>query len=81
MISVAADSTIINCFIEIERFPSRPYIMDGYPKNTTVLVNDTAFFSCPPVSDLSPYLVWYAMKVENDTDIKSLPSELQLEVS
>lgn len=54
--------------------------MDGYPKNITVLENDTATFSCPPVSDLSPYLVWYAMKVENETNINSLPQEFKLQV-
>lgn len=42
----------------IERYPSKPYIKEGYPGNITVLVNDTVTLSCPPVSDLEPYLYW-----------------------
>ncbi|XP_050674066.1 fibroblast growth factor receptor homolog 1-like isoform X2 [Leptidea sinapis] len=41
-----------------ERYPSKPYIKEGYPGNITVLVNDTVQLICPPVSDLEPYLYW-----------------------
>ncbi|XP_013166263.1 PREDICTED: fibroblast growth factor receptor homolog 1-like isoform X2 [Papilio xuthus] len=41
-----------------ERYPSKPYIKEGYPGNVTVLVNDTVKLSCPPVSDLEPYSYW-----------------------
>lgn len=42
----------------VERYPSKPYIKEGYPGNRTVVVNDTAQLACPPVSDLEPYLTW-----------------------
>ncbi|XP_077276688.1 fibroblast growth factor receptor homolog 1 isoform X2 [Temnothorax americanus] len=43
----------------IERFPHKPYINEDYPKNVTALVNSTATFRCPIVSDLEPYIEWY----------------------
>ncbi|KAF5275343.1 hypothetical protein FQR65_LT04171 [Abscondita terminalis] len=43
----------------IERYPSKPYIKDGYPKNITTLVNTNATFTCPQVLlDLEPFLQW-----------------------
>ncbi|TGZ49373.1 Fibroblast growth factor receptor [Temnothorax longispinosus] len=42
-----------------ERFPHKPYINEDYPKNVTALVNSTATFRCPIVSDLEPYIEWY----------------------
>ncbi|CAH0732009.1 unnamed protein product, partial [Brenthis ino] len=41
-----------------ERYPSKPYIKEGYPGNITVLVNDTVQLTCPPVSDLEPDVYW-----------------------
>lgn len=41
-----------------ERYPSKPYIKEGHPGNRTVVVNTTVQLSCPPVSDLEPYLYW-----------------------
>ncbi|KAG6443584.1 hypothetical protein O3G_MSEX002920 [Manduca sexta] len=41
-----------------ERYPSKPYIKEGYPHNVTAVVNTTVKFSCPPLSDLEPYLYW-----------------------
>ncbi|XP_039759893.1 fibroblast growth factor receptor homolog 1-like isoform X2 [Pararge aegeria] len=41
-----------------ERYPSKPYIKEGHPGNVTVLVNETVTLTCPPVSDLEPYLYW-----------------------
>ncbi|XP_026330890.1 fibroblast growth factor receptor homolog 1-like isoform X2 [Hyposmocoma kahamanoa] len=52
----------INHTIELtvqERFPSQPYIKEGYPGNKTVLTNDTVKLYCPPVSDLEPHLRWF----------------------
>ncbi|XP_050462959.1 fibroblast growth factor receptor homolog 1 isoform X2 [Cataglyphis hispanica] len=42
----------------IERFPHKPYINEDFPKNVTALVNSTATFRCPIVSDLEPYIKW-----------------------
>jgi hypothetical protein len=59
----------------VERFPSKPYIKDGYPQNITVLVNTTATFECPQViADLEPFLQWVRIfnvteVYENSTDI------------
>ncbi|XP_050354715.1 fibroblast growth factor receptor homolog 1-like isoform X2 [Nymphalis io] len=41
-----------------ERYPSKPYIKEGHPGNITVLVNETVQLTCPPVSDLEPFLYW-----------------------
>ncbi|XP_023936187.2 fibroblast growth factor receptor homolog 1 isoform X2 [Bicyclus anynana] len=41
-----------------ERYPSKPYIKEGHPGNLTVLVNETVTMTCPPVSDLEPFLYW-----------------------
>ncbi|KAL4717263.1 hypothetical protein ACJJTC_017150 [Scirpophaga incertulas] len=41
-----------------ERYPSMPYIKEGYPGNKTALVDDTVQFSCPPISDLEPMVYW-----------------------
>lgn len=42
-----------------ERFPSKPYIKDGYPQNKTVLVNSTTELECPQmIADLEPFLQW-----------------------
>jgi len=41
-----------------ERFPHKPYINEDFPKNVTALVNSTATFRCPIVSDLEPYIQW-----------------------
>ncbi|XP_008545784.1 fibroblast growth factor receptor homolog 1 isoform X2 [Microplitis demolitor] len=42
----------------IERFPHKPYINEGFPKNATVAINGTISFRCPIVSDLEPYIQW-----------------------
>ncbi|KAL0819285.1 hypothetical protein ABMA28_008523 [Loxostege sticticalis] len=48
-----------------ERYPSSPYIKEGYPGNLTVLVNDTVRLSCPPISDLEPQVYW--LRTSNKT--------------
>lgn len=61
-------------FTPLERYPSKPYIKEGYPGNITVLINETATLACPPVSDLEPHLYW--LKVINATnDIEVGPSD------
>ncbi|XP_043269981.1 fibroblast growth factor receptor homolog 1-like isoform X2 [Venturia canescens] len=42
----------------IERFPHKPYINEGFPKNVTALINTTVTFRCPIISDLEPYMQW-----------------------
>ncbi|XP_011874202.1 PREDICTED: fibroblast growth factor receptor homolog 1-like isoform X2 [Vollenhovia emeryi] len=42
----------------IERYPHKPYINVDFPKNVTALVNSTATFRCPILSDLEPYIQW-----------------------
>ncbi|KAF5300968.1 hypothetical protein FQA39_LY10938 [Lamprigera yunnana] len=43
----------------IERYPSKPYIKDGYSENITFLVNGNVTFECPQVlADLEPYSQW-----------------------
>ncbi|KAL1461147.1 hypothetical protein WDU94_013076 [Cyamophila willieti] len=42
-----------------ERLASKPYFKDGYPRNVTALVNSTARFECPTLSDLEPHLQWF----------------------
>lgn len=42
----------------LERFPSKPYVKEGYPGNITALVNDKVTLTCPPVSDLEPDVIW-----------------------
>ncbi|XKL68838.1 hypothetical protein PGB90_006607 [Kerria lacca] len=42
----------------IERFPSKPYIKEGFQKNLTVVTNGRAKFSCPIISDQEVYVKW-----------------------
>ncbi|XP_011160426.1 fibroblast growth factor receptor homolog 1 isoform X2 [Solenopsis invicta] len=42
----------------IERYPHKPAIYLDYPKNVTALINSTATFKCPTLSDLEPYIQW-----------------------
>ncbi|CAG9816876.1 unnamed protein product [Phaedon cochleariae] len=47
----------------VERFPTKPYIKEGYPMNLTVLVNTTATFECPQIfADLEPFIQWFRIK-------------------
>jgi len=52
-----------------ERFPHKPIVVDGYPKNVTALVNATVKFSCPTISDLEPYIQWVksSHRVDDET--------------
>ncbi|XP_011300094.1 fibroblast growth factor receptor homolog 1 isoform X2 [Fopius arisanus] len=43
----------------IERFPHKPYINEGFPKNETVVFFSNVTFRCPIVSDLEPFIQWF----------------------
>lgn len=54
--------------MSIERYPSKPYIKDGYPKNITVLINTTAEIECPIIiADLEPFIQF--LYLGNQTDM------------
>lgn len=61
-----------------ERFPSKPYIREGYPRNVTCLENTTyVVFECPPTADLEPHMTWYKTPLAlvegvNETLLKNL---------
>ncbi|KAH9643969.1 hypothetical protein HF086_004230, partial [Spodoptera exigua] len=61
-----------------ERYPSKPYIKERYPGNVTVLVNETATLSCPPVSDLEPYLYWIRPTNYTVHDAEVGPSDMPI---
>ncbi|XP_045779071.1 fibroblast growth factor receptor homolog 1-like isoform X2 [Maniola jurtina] len=58
-----------------ERYPSKPYIKEGHPGNITVLVNETVTLTCPPVSDLEPYLYWLRPTNYTSKDTEVGPSD------
>lgn len=60
-----------------ERFPHKPYIKEGFPKNVTVLVNSTAKFQCEVVSDMEPFLQWMRVSYKPDDD-DSLPTGTEI---
>ncbi|XP_026675993.1 uncharacterized protein LOC103524924 [Diaphorina citri] len=62
-----------------ERYPHKPYIKDGFPSNITALVNSTAIFECPPLSDLEPHLKW--LKVTNVSEGEETPNGTLLQVA
>ncbi|XP_074100315.1 fibroblast growth factor receptor homolog 1 isoform X2 [Cotesia typhae] len=55
----------------IERFPHKPYINEGFPKNATVAINDSITFRCPIVSDLEPFIQWLKVNEYPDDHEKS----------
>lgn len=57
-----------------ERFPARPVIREGYPKNVTAIENSTVIFECPTWADLEVYVTWAKYKLNNDTDDKMPPN-------
>lgn len=62
-----------------ERFPHKPYINEGFPKNTTAVLNSTVTFRCPIVSDLEPYITW-AKVTEYPDDQEISPQGILLQV-
>lgn len=67
------DLNLILSILFLERYPSKPYIKEGFPGNITVLINHTAILSCPPISDLEPHTQWY--KIEPDDFYEVGPSD------
>lgn len=59
----------LNWLCKLERYPSKPYIKEGFPGNKTVLVNSTVQFQCPPTSDLEPHLQWLRVYNYTITDL------------
>ncbi|XP_032663228.1 fibroblast growth factor receptor homolog 1-like isoform X2 [Odontomachus brunneus] len=57
----------------LERFPHKPYINEDFPKNVTALVNSTASFRCPIVSDLEPFIQWFKVDEYPDDDQEDTP--------
>lgn len=68
-------------YLWLDRFPARPYIKEDYPKNVTVLRNETAEFSCPVLSDLAEHITWVKAKAYNDSDGNIKPGTVRLEVN
>ncbi|XP_018351954.1 PREDICTED: fibroblast growth factor receptor homolog 1-like isoform X2 [Trachymyrmex septentrionalis] len=64
----------------IERFPHKPYINVDFPKNVTALVNSTAIFRCPIVSDLEPFIQWIKVAKNPDDQEDSPPNGTVLQV-
>ncbi|XP_058128873.1 fibroblast growth factor receptor homolog 1-like [Anopheles ziemanni] len=64
-----------------DRFPARPHFLET-PKNVTALVNSTATFRCPVLSDLAPHFEWVRYQIvykenvpvpQNVTNLKTDP--------
>lgn len=64
-------------FEVLDRHRSPPYIKEGYPMNSTVLVNTTAELQCPTLSDLGAYTYWIKALVVNNS-IPSEPNKLEV---
>ncbi|KAG5311093.1 FGFR1 factor, partial [Acromyrmex insinuator] len=64
----------------IERFPHKPYINEDFPKNVTALVNSTAIFRCPIVSDLEPFIQWIKVAKNPGDQEDSPPNGTVLQV-
>lgn len=75
--------SIENAHYYTDRFPARPYILEGYPKNITALVNATVVFDCPNIADIAPHIQWAKYRAFNDSDgnLKAKPDIIQFEVS
>lgn len=58
-----------------DRFPSKPYIVEGNPKNITAVVNETVIFNCPVVADIAVHYQWAKYHENNDTDVTKLRSK------
>ncbi|XP_059486028.1 fibroblast growth factor receptor homolog 1-like isoform X2 [Neocloeon triangulifer] len=57
----------------IERFPHKPYIKEGFPRNMTVVAGDLAVLQCPTLSDLEPYIQWLKVNISSTNDDSSVP--------
>uniref|UniRef100_A0A182JNW8 receptor protein-tyrosine kinase n=1 Tax=Anopheles christyi TaxID=43041 RepID=A0A182JNW8_9DIPT len=57
-----------------DRFPARPHFTER-PKNVTALVNTTAIFRCPTLSDLEPHIEWVKLRIV-DLENVSIPENV-----
>uniref|UniRef100_A0AAG5CXG3 receptor protein-tyrosine kinase n=1 Tax=Anopheles atroparvus TaxID=41427 RepID=A0AAG5CXG3_ANOAO len=85
---VPQDSGLYNCLVcnrvgcinfttklEVnDRFPARPHFLEP-PKNVTALVNSTATFRCPVLSDLAPHFEWVKLRIIDKENV-SLPKNV-----
>ncbi|KAL7017816.1 hypothetical protein ACKWTF_010540 [Chironomus riparius] len=51
-----------------DRYPSAPIIVEGFPRNQTVLENSTVMFECPLISDLGVHVEWAKFKTDSTTN-------------
>lgn len=66
----------------VDRFPARPYILEGHPTNKTAIVNGNVTFTCPVIADIAAHITWAKYLAFNDTDdnFKNMSNTLRLEV-
>ncbi|XP_019875662.1 fibroblast growth factor receptor homolog 1 isoform X3 [Aethina tumida] len=65
----------------VARYPSKPIIKENYPKNLTVLTNDTAEFECPQlITDMEPYVQWYRLICTENCTLVELPQQTAAEL-
>lgn len=71
-----------NEIVRSDRFPARPYILEGHPTNQTAIVNGNVTFSCPVIADIAAHITWAKYHAFNDTDtsFSSKPTTIKLEV-
>uniref|UniRef100_A0A224XJ43 receptor protein-tyrosine kinase n=1 Tax=Panstrongylus lignarius TaxID=156445 RepID=A0A224XJ43_9HEMI len=63
-----------------ERFPHKPYILEGFPHNKTALVNSTVLLECQLYSDLEPHIQWLKVHTFSNNDGEP-PNGTQLKVN
>lgn len=73
-------TTCHNTHHQIDRFPARPYILEGNPSNITIRVNETAIFNCPTITDIAAHITWAKYRAANDSDGNDAPDASKLEV-
>lgn len=66
-----------------DRFPARPYILEGYLTNRTVIVGESVNFSCPIISDIAAHVQWARYHAINadDGDLTVKTNVTRIEVS
>ena len=63
-----SEQTLINKTNYSDRYPSAPIIVEGFPRNQTVLENSTVMFECPLISDLGVHVEWAKFKTDSTTN-------------
>ncbi|XP_053671028.1 fibroblast growth factor receptor homolog 1-like [Anopheles nili] len=51
-----------------DRFPARPHFIES-PKNVTALVNSTAIFRCPTISEMEPHIEWVKFLIVDSDNV------------